>query len=239
MRRSLILVFLGALLIFGTKSEASIQYFDKAAFLAQTGATAATGPLPDAGAVPAGFTVGSVSFTTLSGQLFMGTGGLFPGVVTDWSAALPGNDIAISDVESFRVDLASPAFSLGFDIWEPKTFSTMFPVTDDCFAPCFDTTFRINVYKGGSLLSGGSILIDAGLKPSGSPLGPFFGLWMNSSFDRVDIIDVTNTIDNEYFGQFYAGKTAPFPGVPEVPEPTAILLFASGLGGVAFRRRRS
>jgi hypothetical protein len=227
MRPSSTLVLAGALLTLGLQAEAAlITYSSKGSFLADTGAGSATGALPDAGAVGPGFTVGSVSFTTLSGQLFMGTGGLFPTQVTDWSASLPGHDIAISDVESFRVDLAAPVYSLGFDFFEPNMFSTAFPVTDDCFATCFDSTFRVDLFLGATAV--GSFFYNG---PDAT--AAFFGVWSDQLFDRADIVDVTATIDDEYWGQFYTGTTSP------VPEPATTLLLASGLGTLALRRRRA
>jgi hypothetical protein len=225
MRRLSTLVVLCVLTV-GLQAEAAlITYSNQATFLADTGASSATGLLPDAGAVAPGFTVGSVSFTTLSGQLFIGTGGLFPTQVTDWSTTLPGNDIAISGVESFRVDLAAPVYSLGFDFFEPNQFSTAYPVTNDCFAPCFDSTFQVSLFLGGSPV--GSFSYNA---PDATLA--FVGVWADQQFDRAEIIDVTNTIDDEYWGQFYTGATSP------VPEPATVLLFASGVGALASRRRR-
>jgi hypothetical protein len=203
---------------------ALITFSNKGAFLGATGASSATGPLPDAGAVAAGFTVGSASFTTLSGQLFIGTGGLFPAQVTDWSASLPGNDIAISDVESFRVDLASPVYSFGFDFFEPNVHSTSFPVTDDCFAPCTDSTFSVNLYSGATLL--GSFNYNA---PDG--VASFVGAWTDFAFNRVEIIETVGSLDDEYWGEFYTG-TEP------VPEPGTMGLLGLGLLALQRRRRR-
>ena len=222
----LVVVCLGLTL----QAEASVITFSrKAAFLGATGAASATGALPDAGPVAPGFTVGSVSFTTLSGQFFIGTGGLTPGIVTDWSATIPGNDIAISGVESFRVNLAAPVYSLGFDFFEPDVdhhLTGPFPVTDDCFAPCFDSTFGVTLFSGG--LAIGSFTYNA---PDATLA--FEGVWSNVAFDRVDIIDLTNTIDDEYWGEFYTGRR------PAVPEPSSLFVVALGLAGVVCARRRS
>ena len=98
-------------------------------------------------------------------------------------------------------------------------------MTNDCFAPCFDSTFQVSLFLGGSPV--GSFSYNA---PDATLA--FVGVWADQQFDRAQIIDVTNTIDDEYWGQFYTGATSP------VPEPATVLLFASGVGALASRRRR-
>lgn len=205
-------------------SDASLVTFtNKLTFQSATGATSATGPLPDVGAVGPGYPVGTVSFTSLSGGLFIGTGGAFPLLVTDWSATLPGNDIAISDNENFQVDLSSPVYSLGFDFFEPNVFSTAYPVTDDCFAPCFDSDFQVTLFSAGNPV--GSFTYNA---PDATLA--FVGVWTDFAFDRVVITDLTTTIDDEYWGEFYTGTTP-------VPEPGSLILLGSGLFALYLRRR--
>lgn len=219
--RRIAALFVGCVALSATCADAAlITFSNKAAFQGATGASA-TAPLPDAGAVGAGFVVGSLTFTTLSGQMFIGTGGVIP-QTADWSASLPGNDIAISDIESFRVDLAAPVYSFGFDFFEPNVFSTNYPVTDDCFAPCTDSTFTVNLFSGATLL--GSFSYN---EPDG--VASFVGAWTDFAFNRVEIIETVGSLDDEYWGQFYTG-TEP------VPEPGTLGLLSLGL--LALRRRR-
>jgi hypothetical protein len=203
---------------------ALVTFSDRLTFTGATGATSATGPLPNAGAVGPGYTVGDLTFTTLSGQLFIGTLGIPPTTVSDWSATLPGNNIAISDVESFRVGLAAPVYSFGFDFFEPNVTGLTSPPTDDCFATCFDSTFTVNLYSGATLL--GSFDYNAP-----DAVAAFVGVWTDFAFNRVDIIDKTATIDDEYWGEFYTG-TEP------VPEPGTVGLLGLGLLALHRRRRR-
>lgn len=225
MVRRLVGSILGVVLGLAATSEAAlITFSDKTTFLASTGAASATGALPNAGAVGAGYTVGSVSFTTLSGQFFIGAANLFPGVVTDWSAAIPGHDIAISGEESFRADFLAPVYSLGFDFFEPIVNSPINPKTDDCFAPCFDSTFQVTLFSGATAL--GSFTYNA---PDATLA--FVGVWTDVAFDRVEILDLNLKNDDEYWGEFYTGTTP-------VPEPGTVVLLGSGLLALYLRRRR-
>ena len=36
----------------------------------------------------------------------------------------------------------------------------------------------------------------------------FIGVWSDTAFDRVEIVDLTGNDDDEYFGRFYTGTTA-------------------------------
>jgi hypothetical protein len=209
------------LVALGTPSEATlITYSNQAAFLSDTGAASATGALPDVGPVAPGFTVGSVSFTSLSGQFFVGI------PPNDWSSLIPGPDIAISGVESFRVDLAAPVYSLGFDFHEPTHNTGTYP--DSCFAPCFDSTFEVTLLSGGVAIPGASFLYNAP-----DDVLAFVGVWTDFAFDGARIIDVTNTIDDEYWGEFYSGTRS-----AATPEPGLLLLLASGIGAARLARRR-
>src|SRR5438046_2008995 len=87
---------------------ASITFSNKALFLAVTGATSATGPLPNLGAV------GGLGATQTVGSVTLGiaapSSGWYMGVPSDpscggvsgcdWTTRLPGPDIAISGSEN-------------------------------------------------------------------------------------------------------------------------------------------
>jgi hypothetical protein len=112
-----------ALMLSQTLSAASFTTFEnKAAFLAATGATNATGPLPNLGGVanslnPTGSaTVGSITFSLAPGGDNFSIGSAPD---PDIYPQTPGNDISFG-FENLRVKTAAPVFALGFEMVEPS-----------------------------------------------------------------------------------------------------------------------
>jgi hypothetical protein len=184
---------------------------DKAGFLIATGATS-IGPLPSNGSN--GTIIGTATFTSANSIIF-----------GDWSNEITGFDLAISGGENFNLSIAGGAYSVGFDLHEPTTAGS----PPGCNAAvCVDSPFTIQIFFGSTSL--GIFQYNAPDDNStaiGGPLG-FFGVHSSSRFDRVEIRDVNDNLDNEYFGNFMTGQTA----LP-VNEPSKLLLFVVGLG--AFR----
>jgi hypothetical protein len=177
----------------------AVQVFtESSAFLAATGATNATGPLPDLGTLTGPTTVGSITFDLAPGGDNIAIGALdIPTVVGgDWYPETPGHDIALG-YENLLVTTAAPVYSLGFDMVEPDTTMPAWggsPV---------DSNFLITLLSAGVQV--GQVTVNLADDVPG-----FIGLWSSVPFDTVAIVDVTvNQFadDDEYFQEFYTGET--------------------------------
>jgi len=202
-------------------------FADKSSFLAQSGATDASGALPDIGLVAGGtLKVGSITITLGSGatQLFSGTGGIAAAVDQDWTTRLPGADIAISGPENLEIALDSPVFSFGYDIVEPE-------FDPNLNAPFVDSSFTVTLRFAGATVASFSF------EPV-NDTAAFIGVWTDSPFDRVSIVETTPLSggENEFYGRFYSGTVALPP--PPIPEPGTWAMLAGGLGVLALLRRR-
>ena len=213
-----IFMLLTVLIIFYVASVSAnatiITFSDKAQFLASTDSTSATGPLPNINFTYGwSQTIGNATFSVPStSELYIGGGTL------DWTLLHPGNDIAISGPEDLNVDLASPVYAFGFDFVEPKDTS--------CYIGCSDSTFSV-------ALKNGATTVDTFMFNAPDDVLAFVGVWTDTSFNRVEIRDISATIDNEFFGEFYTG-------IPHasVPEPATLLLLGSGMAGIVVVRKR-
>jgi hypothetical protein len=93
-------------------------------------------------------------------------------------------------------------------------------------------------------LSGGTSLgkftyvppVDADPNQNGDAAVGFFGAHSSVAFDEVRVRDITNTIDDEFFGDFVAGRTAM--AVSTVPEPSTYAMLMIGLGTLVFAKGR-
>lgn len=212
------------LLAAGQTRAAIVTFNDQAAFVGATGATSATGPLPNIGNTGGSATVNGVTFTRgpAATQLFIGAAGVgsIPG---DWTPLIAGNDIALSSPEDLDVDFAGPVFSAGFDFVEPDSTSA----GPGCNAACSDSTFNVTLKLGAAV-------VDAFSFNAPDNVLAFIGVWSDSAFDGLEIRDVTATIDNEYFGEFYTGSRS----LSAIPIPAGVWLFGTALVGLAGYGRR-
>ena len=201
---------------------------DKSTFLGLDGVSSITGAIPASGGGTS-LTIGDVTFSTALDPLAISI------ALGNRSTLIAGNEIAISGSESLglALNLADPAFALGFDFHEPSVTGTS---TNGTNTPYFhDSTFTIELLLGSSL-------VDTTLFTPNNDELVFFGVVSDMAFDTVRIFedagglvsgyphDINN--DNEFYGQFYASTIAP------VPEPSIYALFGIGLIGLGLARRR-
>jgi len=217
-----------------SSAAAIITFSDRATFLAVTGASDATGALPNLGVrddnVVAGTssaTVGSATYTAV--RWFMGAAG-FPAVVgLDWTTLLPGHDIAITQGvagpdDSLDISFASPVFSAGFDFSESGLDGF---VQNGCYVSCVDSTFEVTLRNGAASI--GSFLFNAP-----NDVAAFVGVWSAASFTKLEVRELVGSDDNEYYGRVYTGARPAL----DVPEASTLALFVFGLVGVAVRGLR-
>jgi hypothetical protein len=173
------------------------KFTDRASFVAATGATNASGPLPNIGTVST-VKLGSVTYGIAPGGDNMAIGAFGIAGLTDWCPQIPGNDVAMG-FEALQLDLDEPVVALGVDFVQP----------DATLAPwggtAVDSTYEVALYLDGTFVSQAefsAIVVDQ---------LAFLGVSSSTPFDRVTIIDVTNTPfidDDEFFGEVYTAPVA-------------------------------
>ena len=204
MRVQVLLCFLPLAALAASAHAANIKsYQNKAAFLAATGATSATGPLPDVGEVvdvntnPLGtYTLGSLTFSLASGSDNIAVGAAGTPAAPDWYPPTPENEMALG-FERMRVATSGDVYSFGFDFIEPK--ATVQPWGG---VPV-ESSYEILLFKGTALV--GQAQFSGTAIPN--DVVTFLGVWSDRPFDSVLINDVTGDDDDEYFGEFFTGTT--------------------------------
>ena len=182
----------------GTAHAATTVTQDKSAFLQSTGSRDISGAIPNSG-VQESATLGQVTLTGAPSSDCSGCGSLNIG--PDWTNLLPGNEIALSDVESFNVTTAEPTTALGFDFVEP-THPDPDASGRGCEVPsCVDSTFTVTLKSGGGVV--GTVQFNGA-----NDVATFIGIRSDAPFDRVEIRETSGTNDNEFFGRFYGNLDA-------------------------------
>jgi len=200
-----------------TTASTIVEFNNQADFLAETGATCATCPMPNLGfAALAGtpVVVNTVTFTSVapSIDLFIGASGV--GIPNDdWTSIISGPDIAISGTENLDVDLAAPVFSLGFQFHEPTcnnkndgnncgtgALGQVEIGTDVPAGAEVDSTFTVTLKNGAATVATFSF-------NAPDDVFAFVGVHSDMAFDKVEIRETIGGIDDENFGEFFTGTT--------------------------------
>ncbi|MBL8768870.1 MAG: hypothetical protein JNL94_15970 [Planctomycetes bacterium] len=173
------------------------SFTDRATFLAATGATNASGPLPNLGTATS-VKLGSVTYGIAPGGDNMAMGAFGISGLADWCPQIPGNDVALG-YENLQLDLDQPVLALGIDFVQPDATIAPWGGTP------IDSTYEVALYLGGTFVTQASFSAIAVDQLA------FLGVSSPTPFDRVTIIDVTNTPfvdDDEFFGEVYTAPAA-------------------------------
>jgi hypothetical protein len=187
-----------------TAHAANIKtYQDKTAFLADTGAATATGPLPDVGQVlnvfidPLGtYTLGSLTFSLTEGSDDVAVGAAGSPAAPDWYPPTAENEMALG-FERMRVATSGDVYSFGFDFIEPNATAQPWGGVP------IESSYEILLFKGTALV--GQAQFSGTAIPN--DVVTFLGVWSDRPFDSILINDITGDDDDEYFGEFFTGTT--------------------------------
>ncbi|MDM7859311.1 hypothetical protein QTP81_01665 [Alteromonas sp. ASW11-36] len=135
------------------------------------------------------------------------------------------NELALSGVENFNVDIAGGAYAFGFDVTDPRSSS----LPNGCnVSSCVDSVFSFSIFSGNALV--GSFSFNPLFSDS---VLTFVGVYSNTLFDRVEIRETAGTNDNEYFGNFQLSTVR-----QSVSEPGMLVFFSlSALALLNLRRK--
>lgn len=210
----LALSFCAALFAMATSSAnaALFLYDDRSDFIADTGATDATGPLTTGTGT---MTRGTLTFSAHTGS---------SAHLNSFNTLMAGNEFALSGNENFNIDISGSVFSMGFDFVEPTSnFSGGGGFNGS--GSFIHSEFAVTLFSGAASIGSFNFM-----RPFNSL--EFVGFWSTTAFDRIEVREIVGSNGNEFFNAFITGTTA------HVPAPGALLLLGFGLIGFGAARRK-
>lgn len=199
--------------VFTISANALVLFTEQSVFTDYTNASY-LGDIPNAGGHTGPVVIGSATISTTPGNTLHLSGDVTPYV--------PGSDIAISGYEDLDFAFDTDMQAFGFGMWEPTSSGR-----NGCNAACYDSHFSISFYDGLNLLE--SFIFNVV-----DDTNAFLGFSLEHRFNRVEVRDLLQTIDNEFFGNLYAAEAL----IQDVPESGALGLLGLGLLGLVLTRRR-
>jgi hypothetical protein len=135
------------------------------------------------------------------------------------------NELGISDIENFNVNISGGAYAFGFDVTDPQSRA----LPNGCNVnSCIDSVFSFSIFDGNTLI--GSFSFDPLFSDS---VVSFVGVYSNVLFNRVEIRETSGTNDNEYFGNFQLSTVR-----QSVSEPEFLMFYSLSIFLLlSFRRK--
>jgi CubicO group peptidase (beta-lactamase class C family) len=180
------------------RAGASVQVCtDESAFLAATGATSASGEIPDLGRVTGAWSnsILTVSRLPRASALYLGGEGRL-----DSPLRVPA--ISVEGFTNLRLEPGLPAYSLGFQ------FAEAGPGSSGVGGEFVDSVFEVTLWSG--TVRVGRVQFNAT-----NDVVAFFGLASTRAFDRLELVEIEGSADREWLGRIHVSRVAIPVVVPE------------------------
>jgi hypothetical protein len=197
-------------------------FTSEAAFVAAAGSGRAF--LPPVLGSTGSFTAAPFTFQSDPGQAFVID-------TAQYGLPIPGEaNLLVSGYESHTLVSPVALYAFGFNIFQPSNRAPAGGSTGvACYFACDRGPFTVDLFLGATL-------VDSFTFTPAFDTPEFHGYAGTAAFDRIRVVDVLRTIDDEYFST-YRFSTAPVVSRPvHAPAPWT-LVFAAALAALAAARR--
>lgn len=180
------------------RAGASVQVWtDQAAFLAATGATNASGEIPDLGRLDAAWAGPGITVSRLprASALYLGGEGRS-------DSPLGGPAISVEGFTDLRVESGMPVYGLGFE------FAEAGPGGSGDGGNFVDSVFEATLWSGTQRVGRVQFNVTNDVKA-------FLGLASSRAFDRLELLEIEGSTDREWLGQIHISRVTIPVVVPE------------------------